>query len=178
MKYSYEILWLYSVSESRTYIYFHIPKSGKPIFFLNFYSLRYQRSCKLSSSFRTHWICQATTVPFITGTVEVGTPVILLRNILNPPRLCNGTRLVFKKLFSKPAFWMASSEEKIYYYHEFLLCIPKNMPIELKRVQFPIRLAFASTINNSHGQTIYDCGLDLGTPCLSYGQYYTWHVFA
>jgi ATP-dependent DNA helicase PIF1 len=29
--------------------------------------------------------------------LKVGYPVILLRN-LNPPRLCNGTRLVIKKL--------------------------------------------------------------------------------
>ena len=29
--------------------------------------------------------------------LKVGSPVILLRN-LNPPRLCNGTRLVIKKL--------------------------------------------------------------------------------
>jgi ATP-dependent DNA helicase PIF1 len=29
--------------------------------------------------------------------LKVGSPVILLRN-LNPPRLCNGTRLIIKKL--------------------------------------------------------------------------------
>ena len=32
--------------------------------------------------------------------LKVGSPVILLRN-LDPPRLCNGTRLVIKKLMKK-----------------------------------------------------------------------------
>lgn len=50
--------------------------------------------------------------------------------------------------------------------------IPTDMPIEFKRVQFPIRLAFAMTINKSQGQTMSVCGLDLGTPCFSHGQLY------
>jgi len=47
-----------------------------------------------------------------------------------------------------------------------------DVPIEFKRVQFPIRLAFAITINKSQGQTMSVCGLDLSTPCFSYGQLY------
>ena len=49
--------------------------------------------------------------------------------------------------------------------------IPTGVPIEFKRVQFPIRLAFAMTINKSQGQAISVCCLDLGTPCFSHGQY-------
>ena len=46
------------------------------------------------------------------------------------------------------------------------------MPIEFKRLQFPIRLAFAMTINKSQGQTLSVCGLDLSTQCFSHGQLY------
>jgi len=37
-------------------------------------------------------------------------------------------------------------------------------------IQFPIRLAFAMTINKSQGQTMSVCGLDLSTSCFSHGQ--------
>ncbi|XP_004531091.2 uncharacterized protein LOC101454283 [Ceratitis capitata] len=48
----------------------------------------------------------------------------------------------------------------------------KDVPIQLKRIQFPIRLAFAKTINKSQGQPMAVCGLDLRTPCFSHGQLY------
>ncbi|GFU93816.1 putative DD41D transposase [Trichonephila clavipes] len=41
-----------------------------------------------------------------------------------------------------------------------------------KCLQFPIRLAFAKTINKSQGQTMTKCGLDLESPCFSQGQLY------
>ncbi|GFW64498.1 integrase catalytic domain-containing protein [Trichonephila clavipes] len=50
--------------------------------------------------------------------------------------------------------------------------IPTDVPIQFKRIQFPIRLAFAMTINKSQGQTMSVCGLDLRTPCFSHGQLY------
>lgn len=50
--------------------------------------------------------------------------------------------------------------------------IPTDMPFQFKRVQFPIRLAFAITINKAQGQSLELCGLDLGTDCFSHGQLY------
>ncbi|GFU45260.1 ATP-dependent DNA helicase [Trichonephila clavipes] len=41
-----------------------------------------------------------------------------------------------------------------------------------KCLQFPICLAFAMTINKSHGQTMTICGLDLKNPCFSHGRLY------
>jgi ATP-dependent DNA helicase PIF1 len=52
--------------------------------------------------------------------LKVGSPVILLRN-LNPPRSCNGTRLVIKKLmnnFIKAIILMANSKVNIFFYRE------------------------------------------------------------
>jgi ATP-dependent DNA helicase PIF1 len=50
--------------------------------------------------------------------------------------------------------------------------IPTDVPIQFKRLQFPIRLAFAMTINKSQGQTMSVCRLDLSTSCFSHGKLY------
>ncbi|GFX62032.1 ATP-dependent DNA helicase [Trichonephila clavipes] len=50
--------------------------------------------------------------------------------------------------------------------------IPTDMPFEFKRLQFPVRLAFAMTINKEQGQSLQVCGLNLDNPCFSHGQLY------
>ena len=53
--------------------------------------------------------------------------------------------------------------------------IPMNRldsPILFKRLQFPIRLAFAMTINKSQGKTMRICDLDLENPCFPHGYLY------
>lgn len=50
--------------------------------------------------------------------------------------------------------------------------IPTDTPIQFKRVQFPVRLAFAMTINKAQGQSMQICGLDLENQCFSHGQLY------
>ena len=50
--------------------------------------------------------------------------------------------------------------------------IPNDLPFEFKRLQFPVRLAFAMTINKAQGQTLKVAGLNLETPCFSHGQLY------
>jgi ATP-dependent exoDNAse (exonuclease V) alpha subunit len=105
--------------------------------------------------------------------LKVGSPVILLRN-LNPPRLCNGTRLVIKRLMKNivEAVILNGKFEGENILVPRIPIIPTDMPIEFKRLQFPIRLAFAMTINKSQGQTLSVCGLDLSTQCFSHGQLY------
>jgi len=46
------------------------------------------------------------------------------------------------------------------------------MPFEFKRLQFPVRLAFAMIINRAQGQSLQGCGLNLENPCFSHGQLY------
>ena len=47
-----------------------------------------------------------------------------------------------------------------------------DFPFKLRRLQFPLRLAFAMTINKSQGQSLTFTGLDLRTPVFSHGQLY------
>lgn len=44
--------------------------------------------------------------------------------------------------------------------------------IQFKRLQFPVRLAFAFTINKSQGQTLKIAGINLENECFSHGQLY------
>jgi ATP-dependent DNA helicase PIF1 len=46
--------------------------------------------------------------------------------------------------------------------------IPTNMPSEFKRLQFPVRFAFAIIINKAQGQSLQVCGLNLENPCFSH----------
>ncbi|XP_050064673.1 uncharacterized protein LOC126553570 [Aphis gossypii] len=50
--------------------------------------------------------------------------------------------------------------------------IPTDVPFEFKRLQFPVRLAFAMTINKSQGQSLSVLGINLENPCFSHGQLY------
>jgi ATP-dependent DNA helicase PIF1 len=50
--------------------------------------------------------------------------------------------------------------------------IPTDMPFEFKHLQFPVRLAFAMTLNKAQGQSLQKCGLNLENLCFSHGQLY------
>ncbi|XP_008189551.1 uncharacterized protein LOC103311648 [Acyrthosiphon pisum] len=103
---------------------------------------------------------------------------MLLRNIDPKRQLCNGTRLVVTELrphnfkarklsgaddgqddIILPAFALTSGEED-------------DLPFQMKRIQFPVRLSFAMTINKSQGQTFDRVGLLLPSPAFSHGQLY------
>ena len=47
-----------------------------------------------------------------------------------------------------------------------------DLPFDFKRLQLPMRLAFAMTINKSQGQSLEVCGINLEFPCFAHGQLY------
>ncbi len=98
---------------------------------------------------------------------------IMLRNI-NQPKLCNGTRLSVKKLMTniieaKILTGPFKGEDVLI---PWIPMIPTDMSFQFKRLQFPIRLASAITINKAQGQSLELCGLYLHTDCFSHGQLY------
>lgn len=50
--------------------------------------------------------------------------------------------------------------------------IPWDSPFDFERLQFPVKLTFARTINKSQGQSLEVVGLNLTEPVISHGQLY------
>ncbi len=103
-------------------------------------------------------------------------PVILLRNINQREGLCNGTRLIirgFQKHFLNVEIAIGKHAGKSFYLQRIgINPTDARLPIELKRVQFPVRSAFAMTINKSQGATLEFVGIYLNEPVFSHGQLY------
>ncbi|XP_058211601.1 uncharacterized protein LOC131323775 [Rhododendron vialii] len=108
--------------------------------------------------------------------LKVGCPIMLLRNIALKAGLCNGTRLMIVKCANRIIEAQILTGDKF----GNLVFIPRisftpsssGMPFEMTRHQFPIRLAYAMTINKSQGQSVNFVGIDLRTPVFSHGQLY------
>jgi len=110
--------------------------------------------------------------------LKVGSPVILLRNLDPGEGLCNGTRMVVLNMRRKVLQYRIISKDRRF--RGKVVLIPRirlspnaeTLPMPLKRLQFPVRLAFAMTINKSQGQSVEHVGINLQTSVFSYGQLY------
>uniref|UniRef100_A0A7E4URS8 ATP-dependent DNA helicase n=1 Tax=Panagrellus redivivus TaxID=6233 RepID=A0A7E4URS8_PANRE len=109
--------------------------------------------------------------------LKKGAVVMLLRNLRIHRGLCNGTRLIVQDMSKYHigciiATGASKGEYVILPRVTFLPNENDKSPVKLKRRQFPVRLAFAMTINKSQGQTFERVGLDLTTGIFSHGQLY------
>lgn len=109
--------------------------------------------------------------------LKAGCPLILLRNLAPGRGLCNGTRLILKqatrRVLEVEILGGEHSGELAFIPRISLL--PSKLSgfsFRLHRRQFPVRLAFAMTINKAQGQSVRYVGLDLREPVFSHGQLY------
>jgi ATP-dependent DNA helicase PIF1 len=107
--------------------------------------------------------------------LQVGVPIMVLRNIAPQEGLVNGTRMIVTRLQAHvlegeilggdfngqrrilPRIKLATDED---YFPRFT------------RKQFPVKLCYAMTINKSQGQSLNHVGVDLRVSVFSHGQLY------
>ena len=110
--------------------------------------------------------------------LKPGCPLILLRNLCPTRGLCNGTRMILVRMSRRVLEVKLIGGE-----HDGQLALIPRITLSptegqtgfafvLKRRQFPVRLAFALTINKAQGQSVKHVGIDLHTPVFSHGQLY------
>jgi ATP-dependent DNA helicase PIF1 len=111
--------------------------------------------------------------------LKVGCPIMLLRNL--PGGLANGSRLIVTRLMQYFVEAEMVDAEGAGNRQPRRVMIPRLdlipsddtlFPFTLKRRQFPVRPAFAMTINKSQGQTLTMMGLYLSKSVFSHGQLY------
>ena len=108
--------------------------------------------------------------------LKEGQPIILLRNVDPVQGLCNGTRLICKRFYGRIIHAnIAIGEQKgndVFISKKPLTPSDTDLPFDMKRIQYPIRPAFAMTISKSQGQTLEYVGLRLNEPLFTHGQLY------
>ena len=132
--------------------------------FQNVYPLEFLHSLKASG------------LPLANLALKPGCPLMLLRNLDVTSGLCNGTRMILLEIKPRVLRCRILGGK----YAGNIVFIPRitiepsaeDMPIPLSRRQYPVRLAFAMTINKSQGQSVVNVGVDLRIPVFSHGQLY------
>ena len=104
-----------------------------------------------------------------------------MRNLNPKDGLCNGTRMTFMKVVDKKVLH-CTIKDKTTQKGERDVFIPRiqlkprnleQFGFEWVRRQFPVRPAFAQTVNASQGQTLQKVGVWLlDSPCFAHGQLY------
>ena len=108
--------------------------------------------------------------------LKVGCSIILLRNLDPRNGHVNGTRYVVRKLYQRiieAEIAFGDHAGSIIFIPRIPICpSDETFPFKMKRVQFPVRPAFAITANRSQGQTISTVGIYLDRPFFTHGQFY------
>ena len=109
--------------------------------------------------------------------LQVGMPVMLLRNLYPKLGLCNGTRLIITQLFPNGIQGEIVSPDarfngELHFIHRIPVTTNDDLPFTLIRNQLPLRPCFSMTINKSQGQTLQRVGVDLSVPVFTHGQLY------
>ena len=111
--------------------------------------------------------------------LKIGMVVMVIRN-MDPPRVCNGTRIIVTHISRKTVTGtILSGEYAGQVYHAFPIKMESkdndnHLPCVFTRFQLPLRPAFAMTINKAQGQSLNVVGLDLQSrPVFAHGQLYT-----
>jgi hypothetical protein len=110
-------------------------------------------------------------------TLKPNSIIMLMRNLNLDEGLCNGTRLIVKNIKQhviEAEILTGKKKGAVIFIPRITLFPEENeSPFSFKRRQFPIKLAFALTINKAQGQTINKVGLFIDTNLFCHGHLYT-----
>ena len=107
--------------------------------------------------------------------LRVNCVIMLIRNLSINEGLCNGTRLLILELSNnllRCKILTVDKTKEIIYLNRITLYCKNTNPFTFNRRQFPVKLAFAMTINKSQGQTFKTIGIDLRKDIFNHGQLY------
>ncbi|CAF2372375.1 unnamed protein product [Rotaria sp. Silwood2] len=110
--------------------------------------------------------------------LKIACIVMFLRNLSVNKGLCNGIRIIVRA-FHQNVLQLEIITDAFFGTVHFIPRISLDtsndpaLPFNFVRHQFPVRLAYAMTINKSQGHTFDKVGLYLPEPCFSHGQFYT-----
>ncbi|XP_026455306.1 ATP-dependent DNA helicase PIF1-like [Papaver somniferum] len=111
-------------------------------------------------------------MPLFKLQLKVGCPVILMRNLTPSEGLCNSTRLLVTKCGKHVLQAKILTGDEVLLPRIMFQPSVTELSINMTRRQFPVRLAYAMTIDKSQGQSVKYVGIDLRTPVFSHGQLY------
>lgn len=110
--------------------------------------------------------------------LKPGCPVILLRNLSPKSGLCNGSRMIVDRTGDRVLQCTLIGGD----HHGDTVFIPRiglypsdagaEYSFVFRRLQFPVRLAFAMSINKAQGQSCKYVGVNLRNPVFAHGQLY------
>jgi ATP-dependent DNA helicase PIF1 len=108
--------------------------------------------------------------------LKVNTPVVLLRNLDATNGLCNGTRLQIQEISNRILTCRILNGPNV----NDIVHIPRIdlntsegvLPFTMRRRQFPVKVAFAMTINKAQGQSFQSVAIYLSKPVFGHGQLY------
>ena len=108
--------------------------------------------------------------------LKEGAIAMLLRNVNRASALTNGSRVLIRRmhdLFLDVEILTGANQGKRTFIPRMTLTpSDTDLPFRLRRVQFPIKLAYAMTINKSQGQEFEKVGVFLNRACFGHGQLY------
>jgi hypothetical protein len=109
--------------------------------------------------------------------IKIGCPLILMRNLSPSNGLCNGSRMIVTGMSERvlQVQLIGGDHDGEPAFIPRISLIPTSTPnfsFKIRRRQFPVRLAFAITINRAQGQSVKVVGLDLRIPVFAHGQLY------
>jgi PIF1-like helicase/Helitron helicase-like domain at N-terminus len=108
--------------------------------------------------------------------LKEGCIVMLMRNISPKLGLCNGTKCIVTSLNADSiGLEVVSGRNHGYRFNMFRVSLETNEPlggIQFRREQFPLHLAYATTVHKCQGQTLSKCGLYLPDKNFAHGMLY------